>query len=347
MEQYRRGDNEPVVRETSTYMTDQQAETLCQVFSEGLGSGVGYARVFEMLERNGFEEKKVDRMREAVLDRGDQLGEAFARHGILDPTARKLVLVAERQGKLPETFDQLGDSYGLRHKRKKELIYSMIEPLILIALGGIVLGNLVAADLVDITMSPHTSSRITELFLDAGIQVALFAIGAFSVAFTWLNLPVDFAPRDFVARLWLRFPVLSEPNRLYSISRFCRFLKQSIESGFDVHRSLDLAAEASNHPTLLGQIEQAKDRLQEGKSLADALFAADELPDDVIEHIQIGEESGRLQERLSFLADRYYERATERFDRQMDVIVAFVRYGVILFVIGMVLFGVVQMMNML
>ncbi|MFB6351465.1 MAG: type II secretion system F family protein, partial [Bradymonadaceae bacterium] len=147
MDQQGRGD-EPVVRESRTYMTDPQAETLCQVFSEGLRSGVGYARIFEMLERNGLEAQTIDRMREAVLDRGDKLGEAFARHGILDPTARKLVLVAERQGTLPETFDHLGKSYGLRHDRKREFVFSMVEPMILVTLGGIVTGNVLAADII-------------------------------------------------------------------------------------------------------------------------------------------------------------------------------------------------------
>ncbi|MFB6351466.1 MAG: type II secretion system F family protein, partial [Bradymonadaceae bacterium] len=134
---------------------------------------------------------------------------------------------------------------------------------------------------------------------------------------------------------------------LYAISRFCRFLNQSIASGFDVYRSLELASEASNHPTLLSQVEQAQQRLDCGDSLADALFTANKLPDEVIEQIEIGEESGRLQERLDYLADRYYERATERFDRQMNVIVALIRYGIILFVIAILLLSVVQMMNTL
>jgi len=341
------GGDEPVARETRTYMTDQQAETLCQVFAEGLDSGVGYARIFDMLERNDFDSTNVDRMRRAVLDEGDQLGEAFARHGILDPTARKLVLVAERQGTLPETFDHLGEFYGLRHKRKKRFVYTMVEPAILIALGGILLVNLLTADLVGITMAPDTRARLVQLFIDSGIQIAFFGLTAFASAFVWLNLPVDFTPRDLASRLWLRAPVLSEPNRLHSISRFCRFLKQGIASGIDVYRSLALASEASNNPKLLAQTERARQRLDRGDSLADALFVAEELPDEVIEQIEIGEESGRLQERLGYLADRYYERATERFDRQMEVIVAVIRYGIILFVIALVLYAAVQMMSML
>ena len=335
----------PVVREHRTYMTDQQAEQLCQVFSEGLGSGIGYARIFDMLERNGLDGAIVERMRDAVLEKGDMLGEAFARYGILDPTSRKLVLVAEKQGQLPETFEQLAEIYGLRHKRKKRFIFAMVEPLILIALGGIVLGNLLASNLVEITLADNTKSRLIDVFIESGIYSALFGLGCFSVFFTWLNLPVDFAPRDYFSRLWLRFPVLSEPKRLFSISLFCRYLKQSITSGFNVHRSLELASEAANNPRLLRQIDGARRKLEGGATLAESLFPVDSLPDDVVENIEIGEQSGRLEERLDFLSERYFERATERFDRQMTGVLWVLRYTIVVFVIGMVFYAVTNTMQ--
>ena len=284
-------DRGPVVREQNTYMTDRQAEQLCQVFSEGLGSGIGYSRIFGMLERNGLDQKLVDRLREAVLEKGDQLGEAFARYGVLDPTARKLALVAEQQGQLPETFSQLAEIYGLRHKRKKDFIYSMVEPFILIALG-IVLGNILTSNLVEITMSEQTWGKLSGVFIQAGIQTAFFGLASFSVFFSWLNLPVDFAPRDYFSRLWLRFPVISEPKRLFSIALFCRYLKQSISSGIDIYRSLELASEASNNMKLLQEVDASREKLKEGSSLAEALFSAQMIPDDVIERSRGGSRSG-------------------------------------------------------
>lgn len=332
-------DDEPVVEEASTYMTDQEAEQLCQTFADGLDSGLGYARIFEMLERNGLGSTAVGRLRQAVLEDGDQLGDALTRFGILDPRARKLVYVAERQGKLPETFRHLGETYGRRYERKKRFIFSIIEPLILVALGGIILGNIVSANLVEMVMAENTGEILTDLLIESGIQVGLYASVCFIASVVWLHLPVDFALRDLFARLWMRVPVLSQPNRLYAISRFCRYLKQSISSGFDVYRSLQLAAEASNHPTILNGIEQARSQLKEGASLTDALRGARILPEEVVEHIEIGEQSGRLQERLQFLTDRYDEQSVERFDRQLAACLWLIRYTVVVGVIGTVLYS--------
>ncbi len=332
--------DDPVVQETSTYMTDQEAQRLCQTFAEGLGSGLGYARIFEMMERNDLGARKVGRLRRALLEHGNRLGEAFARYGLLDPRARKLVHVAEKQGKLPETFHQLAETYGRRHERKKRFIFSLVEPLLLVALGVIVLGNILSVNLVELVMADNTWAMLADVLIEAGIQAGLYASVCFIGFVVWLQLPVDSPMRDLFSRLWMRVPILSEPNRLYGVSRFCRYLKQSIASGFDVYRSLQLAAEASNHPRILGNIERARSRLKEGDSLTDALLAAGVVPDEVVEHVEIGEQSGRLQERLDFLADRYDEWATERFDRQLAVVLWIVRYAIVVGVIVMVFYSV-------
>lgn len=334
---------DPIERERSTYMTDPQAEQLCQVFADGLDSGIGYARILSLLERHGLSDKIVDPLREAVLERGDLLGEAFTRYGLLDPTARKLIIVAEQQGKLPVTFKQLSTIYSKRHARKKNFAFAMVEPIVLTALGLIVFANLMGGNLVDLAFSSDTNSKMVDIFVKSALECGIYGMAWFTVFFTWLNLPVDLSVRDLFTRLWMKVPVLSDPRRLFGISLFCRYLKQSITSGLDVYRSLELAGEAANHPKLNRQLEGAREDLQEGASLGQALFEVEVLPDDVVENIEIGETSGRLDERLEFLAERYDEKATERFERQMKAALWIIRYAIVAFVVGSVFVQVLQM----
>lgn len=329
------GDQQPVVRETSTYMTDQEAEKFCFLFGDGLESGIGYARILELMERQGFDRKSVDRLRVALLERGDMVAEALARLGILDPSARKLILVAEQQGTLPQTFKQLSRIYGKRYARKKSFVYALIEPLILVALGGIVFRNLIMSDLRAITFSDRTGEMLGEVFLQAGIECGIFAAVSFLVMFTWLNLPVDFGLRDAVGRLWQRVPVLSQPSELFAIAMFCRYLDQSIASGMDVYRALELAAEASNHPSFLGSYAKAQSIIERGGSLAEAIAAIRAVPDEVLDNIDIGEQSGRLDERLSFLAERYEKLSNESFERQTMLWTHIIRFGTIIGIVAM------------
>lgn len=332
-----------VRREGSTYMTDPQATQLCQTFADGLESGIGYSRILDILSRQGFDRRTIGRLREALLERGDLLGEALARYGILDPSARKLILVAEEQGVLPQTFKQLSKIYSKRYKRKKHFATSLIEPLILIALGLIVFRNIIGSNLVKLAFSPDTNEQLKNTFITSGLESAMFGLACFVVFFLWLNLPVDFAVRDVFSRIWMRIPIVSDPGRYFSIALFCRYLQQSLGSGMTVYQGIELAAEAANHPGILDNYERAQHRIEEGYSLAESLHGIRTLPAEVLENIDIGEESGRLDERLTFLADRYEEKAAESFENRMAAYTWILRYAIIVLVIVMVMMSVADL----
>jgi len=332
-----------LVREGSTYLSDPEAEKFCQTFADGLESGIGYARILDILARQAFNRKTIDRLREALLERGDVLAGAFARYGILDPSARKLILVADEQGVLPETFKQLSVIYGKRYKRKHAFVMAMVEPLILIALGLIVFRNLLGGDFINMAFSEDVVDRMIQIGIQSAIESAILGLACFLLSFIWLNLPVDFAPRDIFARIWLRLPTVSEPGRLSAISLFCRYLQQAIAGGMSVYQGLELASEASNHPGILKSAPQAQEMIENGHTLAEALFRIRALPADVLENIDIGEASGRLDERLAHLADRYDEKSVEAFKHRMAAYSTLTRYGVIILVVVMVFMAILKL----
>ena len=325
----------PIVRVSSTYLTDAEASSVCTMFGDGLESGMSYARVIEMLERQGYEKKVIRRLRASLLEDGDMLGEAFARHGLLDATARKLIYVAEQQGKLPRTFKTLAKFYDKRHKRRKKFALSFIEPILLIMLGLILARNLFTSDLTELTASTDVFNNIKPIMIRSALESALFAMGSFFFGMVYLNLPVDFGIRTTFQRIWMSLPlgIFNESSRLHSISVFCGYTEQSISSGLTVHRALALAAEASNNPRFESRIPIAQRAIEEGRGLAAALYEADALPNEVLEYIDIGEESGRLEERLTELSLRYEERANEAFERAMNAFIYTIRIFVVICVI--------------
>ncbi|MFB6264631.1 MAG: type II secretion system F family protein [Bradymonadaceae bacterium] len=326
-----------IVQEASTFLTDPKAEKLCEVFADGLESGLGYARLFDMLERSGVPAKAADR-----LERGDLLGEAFARFGILDPRARKLVLVAEKQGRLPPTFRELADMYGDRYDRKKDVVVALAEPMIWIALA-IFLFNLFGSDLTSMVLASDTYQQTASIAVTAALQIGVYALTAFVTLFGWLHLPVDFTLRELFTRLWIRLPFAGQPLRLRSVATFCRYMNQSISTGLNVHKSLALAAEASNNGKLMAEIDEARKKLEEGSTLAEALFGVSSLPDEVIEYIDIAEESGKLEERFESLADDYAQRAEKRGNQYLTALTWILRVVIIVALIVMLFTQIFQM----
>ena len=300
-----------------------------------------------MLERPGYDKKMINRLRSSLMEEGDMLGEAFARYGLLDATARKLIYVAEQQGKLPRTFKTLAKFYDKRHKRRKKFALSFIEPILLVMLGLIVARNLFTSDLTELTASTDVFNNIKPIMIRSAIESAILGIGSYFFGMVYLNLPVDFGLRTAFQRFWMSLPLgfLNESARLHSIAVFCGYTEQSISSGLTVHRALALAAEAANNPRFESRIPVAQRAIEEGRGLAAALYEANALPDEVLEYIDIGEESGRLEERLTELALRYEERANEAFERAIKGFVYGIRIFVVIFVIGALMLSIAGFMG--
>lgn len=334
---------EPVVRERSTFMTDSDAKRLCGLFADGLETGMGFSRILDMMERQGFDEGIVNRLRNALTEKGDMLGEAFARYGMLDPASRKLILVAEQQGKLPGTFRQLSDIYGKRFDRKKRFFYSMVEPAILIVLGLIVARNLFSSDLMQVTFEDNTREALQEIFIRSGIECLLFASLCAFIVMISMNLPVDFSLRSLTHRIIMRLPIIGEAGSLYAVSTFCRYVKQSLASGLTAYRALELAAEASNAPKLLARIGHAQKHIADGGTIAQALYKIKAFPDDVIEAIDIGEESGHLEERLDQIAERYEQLSHEAFERFISGLIYTLRMLIVITAVVMVFLTIMTM----
>lgn len=327
----------PVVRELSTYMTDADSEKFCRLFADGLRSGVGYARIFDFMERQKLDSKMTARLRVAVLEHGDKLGEAFARFGILDAPTRKLVLVGEEQGALPDTFREQAKMFGERVRRKKLVVVAFVELVVFLCLGLFALKNVLGV-VHELAMAPDWSPLWPAL-IKSGIQSTIFGAFYAGIAYLWVNLPADSSFREAAGRVWFRIPVLSRPSRLQSTSNLARYYRQSVRSGMDVFRSLELSVEATNNPSYMETLDKAYAALEEGYPLDVAFRQIKTLPEEFSDYIGIGEETGRLDENLQFLADRYATLAEEAFERLMAASLYLARFAFIILILVFVVFG--------
>ncbi len=324
-----RGD-QPVVRETTTHLPEDEAAKLCRLFAEGLSSGLGYERIFTFMQRQKFPAKVVNRLRASIED-GYRLGEAFARIGLLDAPARKLILVSEEQGTLPETFNQLAKIYDASYDRKKRVFYGLIEVFVLCCLGAIIFPSV----FIDGMQAKGNTGQAIMKALGKGLLqsfIALAVVGA--IFYAWINQPVDSPFRRVFHAIWIRLPFVSGATRLYSVAQFCRYFNQAITGGLDIFRCVNLAAEASDNPMIWNYVGKAEALIEQGYPLDDALAVIPGLPEDVIEYIGIGEETGRLEEQLQQQADKYERLAEEAFDRLITSMVYIIRIFLIIGVIG-------------
>jgi len=94
------------------------------------------------------------------------------------------------------------------------------------------------------------------------------------------------------------------------MSRFARTIATLVKSGVPIVETLDLSGKTTDNIILVKAIENIKDRVREGKSIANAMSEEKIFPAMVVQMVASGEESGRVDELLEMVAE-YYERESD------------------------------------
>jgi general secretion pathway protein F len=116
-------------------------------------------------------------------------------------------------------------------------------------------------------------------------------------------------------RIVLRLPILGSLVTRFEVGRFSRSLGVLLTNGVPAARALALAGATVNNRIFTEAIETLAARFKEGGGLAKSLEETGCFPNLAIQLVQIGDETGRLQDMLQEIADIYdqeVERALER-----------------------------------
>jgi len=103
----------------------------------------------------------------------------------------------------------------------------------------------------------------------------------------------------------LRLPVFGELLRMLALARFAKTLATLLSSGVPLLTALDIVKNIVHNSLLAHVIEDARDAIREGESIAAPLKRSGQFPPLVHHMIAIGERSGQLEEMLRNIARSY------------------------------------------
>jgi general secretion pathway protein F len=106
-------------------------------------------------------------------------------------------------------------------------------------------------------------------------------------------------------RLKLEAPIFGDLVRMLSLARFAKTLATLLSSGVPLLTALDIVKNIVNNSLLAKVIEDARDAIREGESIAAPLKRSGQFPPLVHHMIAIGERSGQLEEMLQNVAKSY------------------------------------------
>ncbi len=120
--------------------------------------------------------------------------------------------------------------------------------------------------------------------------------------------------------LLLKVPVVGEVMRKGSVSRFSRTLGTLLSSGVPLLDGLKVTARAAGNTIVADAVEHIKESVTGGSTLAEPMRNSGAFPPMVTQMVSVGEETGRLDEMLSKLADFYDDEVDAAVDSMTAII---------------------------
>jgi type IV pilus assembly protein PilC len=111
--------------------------------------------------------------------------------------------------------------------------------------------------------------------------------------------------RMVIDNLKLKMPVFGPMLRKVAISKFSRTLSTLVKSGVPILSALDIVAKTSGNVAVEKAVNNVRDSVRDGESIAVPLERSGIFPSMVTRMVGVGEQSGQLEKMLTKISDFY------------------------------------------
>ncbi len=133
----------------------------------------------------------------------------------------------------------------------------------------------------------------------------------------WKKTPAGSAQWDAIS---LNLPVFGPVIRMVAVSRFTRTLATLLTGGVPMLGALDIVRNVVNNQSIATAIDNARNNISEGESIAGPLKASGQFPPIVIHMVNIGEKTGELENMLTQVSDAYDFQVKNKIDGMTSLI---------------------------
>src|SRR5581483_4378805 len=248
------------------------------------------------------------------VNEGSSLGDAMARHPkIFEDLYVNMIRAGEASGNLDAVLFRLAEFLEAQNRLRGKIISALFYPIVMTIIGAVIMGILM------VSVVP----KVTAIFADTGKALPwntelLISISHITGTYWWtlgIIIPgfvigyrrFKSSPRGraFLDRFILKLPIIGPLARQIAITRFAKTLATMLSSGVPLLRALEIVKAILGNTVLMKVIEDAKESIKEGESIAAPLKRSGEFPPIVTHMIAVGERSGQLEQMLENVASAY------------------------------------------
>ena len=253
------------------------------------------------------------------VEAGSTFAKALGKHPkVFDQLYIALVAAGEVGGILDTIMNRLSAYIEKSMKLKKKIKGALVYPMTVMGIAFIILLILLIW-VVPVfqkmfedfggTLPAPTQCVVNISNILKGYWYLIFPgiVGVFFFIKFILNTKTGSRIKDDVV---LKLPVFGELLRKSAVAQFTRTLGTMITSGVPILDGLEIVAKTAGNQTIEKAILKTRDRIAEGKTIAEPLAESGVFPAMVCQMITVGEATGALDVMLAKVAD-FYEDEVE------------------------------------
>jgi type IV pilus assembly protein PilC len=161
-------------------------------------------------------------------------------------------------------------------------------------------------------------------------------IGAF---FAFRAIAANPTGRLYLDKILLNLPVLGDLQRKSAVARFTRTLGTLVSSGVSILEGLEITAKTAGNRVIHDAVMGSRASIAGGETISGPLKESGVFPPMVVQMINVGEQTGGLDEMLSKIADFY----DEEVDAAVEVLLKAME-PIMIVVLGVVVGGMIVAM---
>lgn len=323
----------------------------CKQFAAMIHAGISIARGLEICEEQCISKRLKKHLKSIhnEVTSGKTLSEAIKGEGVFPPVLESMIECGETAGKLDLVLNKVVEHFdsqlGVSKKIKKALTYPAL----------VFIGIIVAVIFIMIKVVPSFTMLLDETGAEMPLATKIvMAISNFMVAH-WLIIIIAFIVlgvgayifkslpqgQRILDRLSIKIPIFGPLNKKSLAATFTSTFSMLVEAGIPMLNAVEITKKVVNNTVAGEELDEASNRLKRGSSLYEALQGSRIYPPIMFSMINIGEETGALDEMLVKIS-AYFK---EEVDLAVDTLTTFIEPVLTILMAGMI--GIILMATIL
>ena len=297
-------------------ISDKRVAIFTRQFSVMLDAGLPLVQCLEILgeqEENQKFQTIIQQVRSDV-ESGSSLADAMAKHPkAFDRLYVNMVAAGEAGGILDIILQRLATYIEKAVRLKNQVKSALIYPASVIIIAAFVV-FIILWKVIPVFASLFAGLGSEMPFLTRVVIGASNFIGRFFIpmglvlgaaVFMVMRWHKTHRGARVLDGLMLKIPVIGMLLRKVAVARFCRTLSTLTASGVPILDGLEITAKTSGNAIIEDAVMAVRKAVEEGKTISDPLRETKVFPPMVVQMINVGEQTGALDQMLSKIAEFY------------------------------------------